>query len=50
MTTPRLELCEVGVLAGLVLNRKDHFDDVDFVFQYGYWEGGDEPVSSPRGR
>jgi VCBS repeat protein/GEVED domain-containing protein len=30
------------------VNRKDHFDDVDFVFQYGYWEGGDEPVSNPR--
>ncbi len=30
------------------VNRKDHSDNVDFVFQYGYWEGGDEPVSNPR--
>ena len=26
-------------------NRKDHADDVDFVFQHGYWEG-DTPSSS----
>ena len=30
------------------VNRKEHADDVDFVFQYGYWEGGDEPVRNPR--
>ncbi len=24
-------------------NRKEHSDETDFVFQYGYWEG-DDPV------
>ena len=24
-------------------NRKDHAEDVDFVFQYGVWEGDEEP-------
>jgi hypothetical protein len=35
-------------------NRKDHAGDVDFVFQYGYWEADAEPLPSrppnPRGR
>ena len=35
------------------VNRKDHADDVDFVFQYGYWEGDEEPgprnPRNPRG-
>ncbi len=25
-------------------NRKDHTDDVDFVFQHGHWEGDEEPL------
>ena len=32
---------EFALLQGKIhgTNRKDHADDVDFVFQYGYWEG-----------
>jgi GEVED domain-containing protein/VCBS repeat protein len=36
------------------INRTDHADDVDFVFQHGYWEGDEEPGPTnprdPRGR
>jgi len=33
-------------------NRKEHADGVDFVFQYGYWEGdpSDSDPRHPRGR
>lgn len=33
------------------VNRKQHADDVDFVFQYGYWEGdGETTTDRPRSR
>ncbi len=64
MSSPSRRLCEVwgfeqvggyGLNGGLGAkhgtNRKDHAAGTDFVFQYGYWEGGDPPTDPrhPRG-
>ncbi len=40
-----------GLGANHGTNRKDHAAGTDFVFQYGYWEGGDPPTDprDPRG-